>query len=80
MDEELQSKILNYFFGELKNYDCKPMEGVIKRWYAHNPTQDQEIKTLFGDTIEKALKGGLDQWQETPKGKKKENFGKNKIK
>jgi uncharacterized protein (DUF924 family) len=41
----------------------------IKRWFGVDKTLDAEIRTRFGDAVEKARDGALDEWAKTPRGR-----------
>jgi uncharacterized protein (DUF924 family) len=41
----------------------------IRRWYQGGPELDREIEKRFGDVIERALTGGLGDWENIPRGR-----------
>jgi len=41
----------------------------VKRWFRVDKTLDAEIRTRFGDAVQKARDGALDDWAKTPRGR-----------
>lgn len=66
--EEIQKQIVNFWFGELEHIDSAIPEDVPKKWYKKDQEFDNHLKEKYGGLIEKALKGELDKWAETPYG------------
>jgi len=58
---ELASKILKFWFGEDKNQ-------MRQIWFRSNPAFDEEIRSQFLDSLEKASRGELNDMAETPEG------------
>ncbi len=59
-------QVLNFWFGEL----CSESDGQIRtQWFKKDDAFDAEIRGRFGDLIEKALAGELQDWQARPLGK-----------
>lgn len=57
MSKDIQS-IINFWFAE-----CEP-----KQWYVKDPAFDDTIRARFGNLVEQALAGKLDEWGQTPEG------------
>jgi len=41
----------------------------VRRWFGVDKTLDGEIRTRFGDLLQKARDGALDDWAKTPRGR-----------
>jgi uncharacterized protein (DUF924 family) len=41
----------------------------IRRWFGTDKALDAEIRTRFGDAVQKARDGALDDWAKTPRGR-----------
>lgn len=41
----------------------------IRRWFSTDKALDAEIRTRFGDAVERARDGALDDWAQTPRGR-----------
>jgi len=39
------------------------------RWFGAGPATDAEVRRRFGDTLERAARGELDEWAATPRGR-----------
>ena len=66
-ENELQRAILNYWFGELKEYEA-PAADFYKMWFAKNEDIDLHIRNSFEEELKNAAEGKLKVWEETPKG------------
>lgn len=67
MDEIRQNAVLEYWFGDLKKGEIPP-DGVIARWWGKDQKTDDYIRENFGRDLEEAARGGLNRWEETPRG------------
>lgn len=63
MDDRIE-EVLQAWFGAP---DEPPTERQ-KRWFMPNPAYDAELRTRFGDLVEDAARGLLDDWQATARG------------
>jgi uncharacterized protein (DUF924 family) len=59
-------EVLQYWFGELK--EGFPGTDRSALWWKGEPSQDREIKELFGKRVSQALRGELKAWELTPRG------------
>lgn len=41
----------------------------LRRWFSTDKALDAEIRTRFGDAVERARDGALDDWAQTPRGR-----------
>lgn len=58
--------VLQYWFGDLTNPEQVP--ATVSLWFKGGPEVDQEIRARFGDALEPARRGELDDWAATPRG------------
>lgn len=61
-------EVLEFWFGSAAVNEADVM-AKAKRWFAGGETMDSEVKTRFGETVEAALAGKLDDWASTPRGR-----------
>ena len=61
--------VLTFWFGAAPATDAREFRVKMKRWYRGGEREDAEIRERFGETIEQALAGQLDQWADTPHGR-----------
>jgi uncharacterized protein (DUF924 family) len=62
--------VLSYWFPEgLDEADPKTRRRQAQRWMAGGPEVDREITERFGETLEKARRGELDNWARTARGR-----------
>jgi len=67
IDNSSLLKTIHYFwFGNLAQ--GMPSEDNIKKWFGFSPDTDAEIKEQFGDVVEQAANGELDEWRNSPQG------------
>lgn len=60
-------KSVHYFwFGDLTK--AMPSEDTVKKWFGFSPETDAEIKEQFGDMVNQAANGELDEWRNSPQG------------
>src|SRR5687767_1165445 len=57
-------EILAYWFGDTGNPGDR-----MKVWFGGGPDVDREIRERFGPDLERARRGELDAWAETPRGR-----------
>jgi len=60
-------EILTFWFGR-PQLDAVPDDRHRQRWFAGGRGFDQKIDEYFGDVVEAALGGGLDQWRQSLEG------------
>src|SRR4051812_14895304 len=41
----------------------------VRRWFSTDKVLDGEIRTRFGDAVQRARDGGFDEWVKTPRGR-----------
>jgi uncharacterized protein (DUF924 family) len=58
--------VLAYWFGDLSNPELVP--STVSLWFKGGPEVDEEIRRRFGDALEPARRGELDDWAATPRG------------
>lgn len=61
-------EILQFWFGTPAR-DAGELGQKIKRWYQGGAEMDAEIERRFGETVEQALAGKLDQWAADTRGR-----------
>jgi uncharacterized protein (DUF924 family) len=63
-------EVLSYWFPEdLAEADLETLRRHGKRWMAGGPEVDREITQRFGELLERARRGELDYWADTPRGR-----------
>jgi len=63
-------EVLSYWFPEeLVDADLDTLLRHGKRWMAGGPEVDRELTERFGELLERARRGELDHWAETPRGR-----------
>src|ERR687893_3147719 len=63
-------EVLSYWFPEdLADADMETLRRHGKRWMAGGPEVDREITQRFGELLERARRGELDYWADTPRGR-----------
>jgi len=61
-------EILNFWFAETPR-DAFKIDGRMAFWFGDDKSQDEKIRSLFSEDIEKASTGELDHWADTPRGR-----------
>ncbi|MGD8862466.1 MAG: DUF924 family protein [Myxococcales bacterium] len=61
-------EILEFWLGPEQERDRVP-ESVTRRWWRKSAELDAEIRERFGDDVERAGRGELDSWLQTPRGR-----------
>lgn len=61
-------EVLEFWFGSAAVTEADVM-AKAKRWFNGGETMDTEVKTRFGETVDAALAGKLDDWAATPRGR-----------
>ena len=59
--------ILHFWFGELHAPDDVD-RGKMKLWWVGGAEVDAEIRERFGGRVDEALRGGLSDWESSPRG------------
>jgi uncharacterized protein (DUF924 family) len=63
-------EVLSYWFPEgIDDADPETRRRQGQRWMAGGPEVDREITERFGDVLERARRGELDRWADTPRGR-----------
>ena len=63
-------EVLSYWFPEDINHaDPETLRRQGKRWMHGGPEVDREITERFGEVLERARRGELDHWADTPRGR-----------
>ena len=63
-------EVLSYWFPEdIDNADPETLRRQGKRWMHGGPEVDREITERFGEVLERARRGELDHWAQTPRGR-----------
>jgi len=65
MSDNIITQILNFWFGDPTSPDYGQSKSF---WFNSTPEIDHKIKDTFGKTYERALKGKLEDWKNTPEG------------
>ena len=61
-------EVLEFWFGTPMTTEADVM-AKAQRWFNGGKAMDREVKGRFGETIEAALAGKLDDWASTPRGR-----------
>ncbi len=64
----LARDVLAYWLGPASDRDA-PSESVSKKWFSGGADVDDVIRERFGQAVERALAGELDEWADTPRGR-----------
>ncbi len=63
-------EVLSYWFPkDINEADIRTLQRQGKRWMAGGPEVDREITERFGEVLERARRGELDHWADTPRGR-----------
>lgn len=62
------STVLDFWFGELDPADHRPTPAHMKLWFQGGADADATIRERFGQTLEDAAAGKLDEWKQTAEG------------
>jgi uncharacterized protein (DUF924 family) len=62
-------EVLAFWFGEAPAADPAALRTKLWRWSQGGPALDEEIRRRFGGLVEQALRGELDSWAATPRGR-----------
>lgn len=63
MSERIE-EVLREWFGE----GDEPDEATQKRWWTKDPENDAYLRDTYGEDIDRAVRGDLDDWAKTPRG------------
>lgn len=66
-DEEKQARILDFWFGELREEEVPPPE-LSRMWWARDQKTDDYIRNNFESDLINAREGKLREWEKTPCG------------
>jgi uncharacterized protein (DUF924 family) len=61
--------VLDFWFGAPAS-DAAGFQAKVKRWFQGGPAVDEEIRARFGNLHERAVAGELDDWAQTPRGRR----------
>jgi uncharacterized protein (DUF924 family) len=61
--------VLTFWFGSAPATNADGFGVKMKRWYLGGEAEDAAIRARFADTIELALAGELEGWEDTPRGR-----------
>ncbi len=64
-------EVLSYWFpdGDIWQADRETFGRRMGWWFGGGPEVDREISDRFGGVLERARRGGLDHWADTPRGR-----------
>jgi uncharacterized protein (DUF924 family) len=62
-------RIYAFWFGDAPARDAATAHAKMQRWYAGGSSMDGEVREKFGPLIESAVRGELDSWARTPRGR-----------
>lgn len=65
--QERLSAVLDFWFGHIEE-TISPSPKRARIWFAEDPLIDQEIKSTFGEDVERAIAGQYDSWTEEARG------------
>jgi len=60
--------VLDFWFQDVEGSRPAP-ESAFARWFGKSEQTDREIADRFGEPVERALRGELDRWTESPRGR-----------
>jgi len=65
------AEVLSYWFPEEEIFDAdqETFGRQMQWWFAGGPEVDREISERFGEVLERARRGELDHWAQTPRGR-----------
>jgi uncharacterized protein (DUF924 family) len=61
--------VVRFWFGPAPAANAAELGVKMKRWYAGGPEEDEAIRARFADTVEQALRGELEPWTSSPRGR-----------
>lgn len=67
MTDVLIHEVLDFWIGPAAD-DPEAARSRGKLWYQSTPVADEDIRRRFGDTVMRAARGELDDWQSSPDG------------
>jgi uncharacterized protein (DUF924 family) len=68
MTEPDPQVVLDFWFGDALTAPPEELGAHFERWFQSGNALDQEIRERFGDWVQQAADGGLEDWRETPEG------------
>ena len=60
--------VLDYWFSG-SDLDAPTLDSRMDRWFGSDPELDREIDDRFGDLVQRASAGELDEWAQRPEGR-----------
>jgi uncharacterized protein (DUF924 family) len=60
--------VLQFWLGA-PSADAESFGKKIRRWFMADKALDADIRTRFGDAVQRARDGALDEWAKTPRGR-----------
>jgi uncharacterized protein (DUF924 family) len=61
-------EILSWWFGDMDGPHDMDMS-KLPMWFMGGPDFDREVRERWGEPVERAMRGELDEWAETPRGR-----------
>jgi uncharacterized protein (DUF924 family) len=61
-------QVLSYWFPAGHDADEESYRRQVRWWFAGGPEVDRQIAEMFSETLERARRGELDFWTDTPRG------------
>ena len=62
-------RVYAWWFGDAPAHDAATADAKMRRWYMGGPSVDAEVREKFGPLVERAVRGELDSWARTPRGR-----------
>jgi uncharacterized protein (DUF924 family) len=62
-------RVYFFWFGDAPAQDAVTADAKMRRWYMGGPSMDLEVREKFGPLAERAVRGELDGWARTPRGR-----------
>jgi uncharacterized protein (DUF924 family) len=61
--------VLKWWFGERAATTPDELQPKVARWFRDGEKLDGEVRARFGPLVERAVEGGLTDWEQTPEGR-----------
>ncbi len=68
MQEEAIRRVLDFWFSAAE-LDTPQIDSRMERWFSADPELDRRIREEFGELVEQALQGKLDDWANSAEGR-----------
>jgi uncharacterized protein (DUF924 family) len=62
-------RVYAFWFGDAPAGDAAAAGAKMRRWYSGGPSMDGEVREKFAPLVERAVRGELDSWARTPRGR-----------